>query len=160
MWKTSESAVHSIGVVYLARGADADWRVNLERFARSYILCPSGLEHSFYIIFKAFSSVADLVWARKVFSEISYSPIFLDDTGFDIGAYAKWALLISDSYICMLNSSTELLGQNWLRKLNVNLMLENVGLVGATASYESLRGLDFAFPRFPNPHLRTNAIMI
>ena len=60
----------------------------------------------------------------------------------------------------MLNSSSEILSPHWLYKLAANLSIPDVGMVGATASYESLAFLNRAFPKFPNIHIRTNAFMI
>jgi len=42
----------------------------------------------------------------------------------------------------------------------VNLALPNVGLVGATGSYENLNEYNKDFPVFPNIHIRSNAFMV
>lgn len=59
-----------------------------------------------------------------------------------------------------MNTASEILAEDWLRKLAVNLALPNIGLVGATGSYESLTQLDESFPEFPNIHIRSNALTI
>jgi len=150
----------SIAVVFLARGAEMDWRASCERFLASYRHCSAGAEHSLYVIFKGFGKASDMDEARKMFEVVPFKPVLLDDDSFDIGAYTATANQIHEDLVCMLNTTSEIMAGNWLRKLAVNLSSANVGLVGATGSYESLSEFNKAFPLFPNPHLRSNAFMI
>src|SRR3546814_5122769 len=60
----------------------------------------------------------------------------------------------------VFNTASEILAPDWLRKLAINLAMPNVGLVGATASYESLNEFNSSFPAFPNVHIRSTAFMI
>lgn len=154
------SSSATIAVGYLARGADAGWRSSCERFLRSYRQCRSGAEHSLYVIFKGFHDASSLDDARNLFSSVHHKPVFLDDESFDIGAYIEWANQVDADLICVLNTLSEILAEDWLRKLVVNLALPNIGLVGATGSYESLNELNQSFPVFPNPHIRSNAFVI
>src|SRR3546814_2930442 len=57
---------------------------------------------------------------------------------FDIGAYIEWANIIKEDLLCPLNTATEISAHYWLLKLVLNLSPPEIGLVGATASYESL----------------------
>lgn len=150
----------TIAVAYLARGADKDWLMSCERFLNSYKCNHSGAKHSLYVIFKGFEADSDLEKAIVIFSSISYEPIFLSDDSFDIGAYIEWANMIEEKLICVFNTASEILAPDWLRKLALNLAMPNVGLVGATASYESLAEYNSAFPSFPNIHIRSTAFMI
>lgn len=118
------------------------------------------MEHSLYILLKGFSSAAELEEARRLFGIVAHTPLLLDDDSLDIGAYIDWARRIPEDIICPLNTASELLAEKWLHKLFVNLMLPNVGLVGATCSYESLNDWNPAFPAFPNPHIRSNSFMM
>jgi hypothetical protein len=136
------------------------WYSSCERFLGSYRQCSAGVEHSLYVIFKGFPDANALDEARKLFSCAPHKPVFLGDCGFDIGAYVEWANQIDEDLICVLNTPSEILAEDWLRKLAVNLALPNVGLVGATGSYESLNELEKSAPAFPNPHIRLNAFMI
>jgi hypothetical protein len=52
------------------------------------------------------------------------------------------------------------MGSAWLEKLALHLDRPEVGLVGATGSFESLLMLGPQFVPFPNLHLRSNGIMI
>jgi len=150
----------TIAVAYIARGADKYWLISCERFLRSYIENPAGISHALYIIFKGFSSAEDLADARLIFDCVKYVPIFLADENFDIGAYIEWANSINEELICPLNSGTQILSHDWLYKLAINLSEPNVGLVGATASYESLKDLNSLFPPFRNIHIRSTGFMI
>ncbi len=150
----------TIAVAYLVRGADIDWLLSCKRFLDSYTGNQAGCEHSLYVIFKGFGSDSDLEKARILFRDVAHKCIFLADDSFDLGAYIEWANMIEEELICALNTNSEIMTPNWLYKLAVNLLMPNVGLVGATGSYESLRILNSAFPEFPNIHIRTNAFMI
>jgi hypothetical protein len=74
---------------------------------------------------------------------------------------------IDVSWLLFLNSSSELLDEGWLAKPLVHLQRPEVGIVGATGSYEgSASSLPARLMRrrplvpFPNPHIRTNAFML
>jgi hypothetical protein len=149
-----------IAVAFLARGADEGWRYSCERFLSSYERHRPGINHSLYAIFKGFPYASALDEAKDLFSRVHYTPVFLGDDSFDIGAYVEWANQIDENTICVLNTSSEILADDWLLKLTVNLALPNVSLVGATASYESLEDWNRSFPAFPNIHIRSNAFMI
>lgn len=117
------------------------------------------------MIFKGFPDASALGEAKDLFSSVRHTPVFLGDDSLDIGAYFELANQIDEDLICVLNTASEILAHDWLRKLAVNLALPNVGLVGATGSYESLNdeSLDEwkkPYPVFPNPHIRSNAFMI
>lgn len=77
--------------------------------------------------------------------------MFLGDDSLDIGAYIELVNQIGEELICVLNTMSEILAEDWLRKLAVNLALPNVGLVGATGSHESLNELKKSYALFPNP---------
>jgi len=154
------SSNQTIAVAYLARGADKDWLLSFERFLNSYRRNPAGIEHSLYVIFKGFAHNTDLKKAKALFNSVHHKPVLLGDDSLDIGAYIEWANLIEENLICVFNTASEILATDWLRKLAINLAMPNMGLVGATASYESLNELDSAFTPFPNIHIRSTAFMI
>lgn len=150
----------TIAVAYLVRGNDIDWEKSCERFVESYKNISAGVEHSLYILFKGFSTEDDLLKAKELCSPVTFEAVYLDDDSFDIGAYIEWANIVEEEYICVFNTTSEILSNDWLLKLARNLMQANVGMVGATGSYESLRVLYRDFPLFPNVHIRSNAFMI
>lgn len=150
----------TVAVAYLARGVDRNWLESVHRFVDSYILNNPGLPHKFYVIYKGFACNSDLLQAKKVFAQIPNHPIYLDDDKFDIGAYIEWANIVDEEIICVLNSASEILSEYWLHKLFHNLLLMEIGVVGATASFESLNVLNGNFKKFPNMHLRSTGFMI
>ena len=149
-----------IAVAFLARGADSDWEPSCRRFLDSYTAHPAGTPHSFYVLFKGFEDMESLSRAKAMFAGTEHLEMMLDDDKLDIGAYIEWAGRVDHDQICAFNTHSEILSDDWLRKLAVNLALPDVGLVGATASYESLSSWNDAFPPFPNFHLRSNAFMV
>lgn len=149
-----------LALAYLARGAVADWQACCERFIASYRNHAAGCEHDLCILFKGFPDGASLAQAQRLFAPLPHRAYFLDDDSFDIGAYLEWSRRVDADTLCALNSASEILGDRWLAKLAANLALPNVGLVGASASYESLKDWNASFPGFPNVHLRSNAFMI
>ena len=154
------SSNHTIAVAYLARGADKDSSTSFERFIDSYRRNSAGIDHAFYVIFKGFKCIKEIKEAKALFRRFSYTPVFLDDSSLDIGAYIEWANMVKEDYICSLNTSSEILSPNWLCKLYRNINRPKVGLVGATGSNDSLSELNSVFPKFPNIHIRTTGFMI
>lgn len=150
----------SVAVVYLARGADGWWRSAAETFLASYHNHDSGFPHVPYAILKGFPDAASLSEAQALFEEQAFEIIHLTDNGFDIGAYAAAARMVREDYVCFFNTYSEILGHWWLAKLMSHLSASDIGLVGATGSYESLRPLSHRFPKFPNVHVRSNAFAI
>lgn len=150
----------SVAVVYLARGADGWWRSAAETFLASYRNHDSGFPHVPYVILKGFPDSASLSEAQTLFEEQAFEIIHLADDGFDIGAYVAAARLVREDYACFFNTYSEILGHWWLAKLMSHLSVSDIGLVGATGSYESLRPLSRRFPKFPNVHVRSNAFAI
>jgi hypothetical protein len=150
----------SVAVVYLARGADDWWRSAAETFIASYRNHESGFPHVPYVILKGFPDASSLSQAQALFEEQKFEIIHLPDRGFDIGAYAAAARLVRENYTCFFNTYSEILGHWWLAKLMSHLSAADVGLVGATGSYESLRPLSSRFPKFPNVHVRSNAFAV
>lgn len=148
----------SIAVFYICRHGDKNWHKLAESFVTSYKKFKSGIRHQLYIIFKGFNSNTSLNRANKIFTHLKYKAIEQNDEGFDIGSYYQAALLAREVYICPLNSYSNILCNNWLKNLYLNICQINVGLVGATGSYE--KNDHFNFLKFPNPHIRTNAFLI
>jgi hypothetical protein len=150
----------SIGIAYICRGKDESWQSTCRRFRDSFLRQPAGVENQLYVLFKGFDSLSSLEEATQILEGVPYKAVHLEDNAFDIGAYTQWANQIDEDLICALNSSSEPLCSQWLQKLWVNLNLPNVGIVGASGSYESLSGLDPCFPEFPNIHLRSTGFLI
>jgi hypothetical protein len=125
-----------LGVVYLYRFADGELPVRA--FLDSYRAHPAGAEHDLHVILKGFPDRSSLASARALFAGLPLNPIELDDTGYDVGSYFAAAKVVSNRRLIFFNTFTELLADDWLKKFDNALSLSNVGLVGATGSWQSL----------------------
>jgi hypothetical protein len=150
----------STAVCFLARGAAKGWQASLSRFVISYRRFAAGAEHTLCVLFKGFTSAADYDEAREMFVDVAHEPIDLADDSFDIGAYLEVSRMLEQDQVLMLNTHSELLAPDWLRKLDANLALPGVGLVGATGSYELSPLALCRVGQKPNIHIRSNAFML
>lgn len=126
----------AIGVVYLYRFAEG------ESFARtfleSYRAHPAGIEHDLHVILKGFPDKKASAAARALFGAVPANLIELDDSGYDIGSYLVAACRVANNQLVFLNTFSEILADNWLAHLDAALNRSDVGLVGATGSWQSL----------------------
>jgi hypothetical protein len=148
----------TIAVVYLAYPV-ADWVQTIRSFIASYQKLPAGREHTLHVVYNGFRSERDMNCASALLSALNARAIRMDG-GQDITAYVIAANQITADAICFLNTYSELLAPAWLEKLALHLERPEVGLVGATGSFESWSSLGPQFPPFPNLHVRTNGFMI
>ena len=157
------------------------------RFLESYSKNCGGIEHELLIIFKGFYREKELEEYRKLLEGYSYHSFFVEDVGYDIGTYLEVAKKFGYKYFCFLNSFSIILDNAWLIKMYRYICQEDIGLVGATGSYESLysnelntwskknknqpfyksikhrlslRKYKLYFDPFPNFHIRSNGFMI
>ena len=131
-----------IGVIYLCRFAEGERPARA--FVDSYRAHPAGADHDLHVIFKGFPDKNALAAGRTLFGELSAHPIELADEGYDIGSYFATARLVANRRLIFFNTFTELLADDWLKKFDTALSLPDVGLVGATGSWQSPRSLYWA----------------
>jgi hypothetical protein len=161
-----------------------------KRFVSSYRQNSGGVAHRLLLIFNGFTSPSGLDEYYRQLEGLPFDSLVLPRAVFDIPAYYAAAESASETYVCFLNSYSVLLDEEWLAKLYGQVVEPGVGIVGATASYQSLyssvklsmHSIDGHYtPRriageawrrlilsryksyfglFPNPHLRTNAFMM
>lgn len=125
-----------IAVLYLARAAEG--LEKFERFSSSYRQYSAGQDHDLIIIYKGKFKRAQKSKAESIFREIPHQSFAIPDKGYDIHAYLHVAEQINHQYICPFNTHSEILSLNWLKKLYSHMNKPNVGIVGSSASYESL----------------------
>ena len=128
-------ATRDVGVIYLFRFAEGESPIL--RFLESYRKYPAGIDHDFYVVFKGFPDQATLAAGRALFANVSFTPIELDDSGYDIGSYLNAAKIVSNSHLIFLNTFSQIRGKDWLRHFDCTLRIPNVGLVGATGSWQA-----------------------
>lgn len=125
-----------IAVLYLARHAEG--LAPVLRFARSYQEFAAGVAHDLIVIHKGSHESCSTDDVTAAFKGVPHRALHLPDDGFDIGAYQRANAQIDHDVVCCLNTFSEILAPNWLQILTGPLSDPGVGIVGATASYESI----------------------
>jgi hypothetical protein len=156
------------------------------RFLESYLKFPAGIDHELVILYKGFKA-KDLSSYRNLLEGVPHSSIMIADIGFDLRAYFTAVEKVCCRYLCFINSFSVVLDGDWLFKFYRHITRPGIGLVGATASWGSIRPgpitrkknpalwlkvvrpflwrmlrayVGFYFDEFPNYHVRTNGFMI
>ena len=127
--------MRDLGVVYVCRFAEGDAPVR--RFLETLRDHPAGIAHDFHVIFKGFPDRSSLERGQSLFADFSIQPIVLDDRGYDVGSYVKAAAVVSNSRLIFLNTFSQILAPDWLRKFSAALDQPRVGIVGATGSWQA-----------------------
>jgi hypothetical protein len=136
-----------------------------ERFLASYRRHPAGTPHRLVLILAGPGEDRD-PW-RRAFAEVEHEELSLG-AGLDLEHYREAVdRVVAERYL-FLNTVSEVLAGDWVAHLERPLLEPEVGMVGATGSYESpnavrpgpLRRLRPGHEPFPNPHLRTNAFAL
>jgi hypothetical protein len=156
------------------------------RFLSSYLAHPAGTPHTLVLVFKEIPE-SDLPAYLHLADQVPHVRISMPAPTFDIPAYLTVAKSVTSKFVCLLNSNSEILADNWLSMMAAVASSKIVGAVSATGSWEShlnstldawrhtaARGefppwdrvrhetqlLAATFSPFPNYHLRTNALFI
>jgi hypothetical protein len=133
-----------IAVVYLAYlpyGTEL-----VERFAASYREHPAGVAHKLLVALKG----------KGPRPSMEAEAVVVPNDCLDLGTYLWVARNIPTRRYLFLNTSSILLADDWLEKLDSHLRA-GVGIVGATGSHGG--SVDQKKP-WPNPHMRTTAFLI
>jgi hypothetical protein len=166
----------AIAVVHLVRAANAP--AALRRFLDSYLECAAGLPHQLVIVLKGFGAQLPAEVSELV-ARVPHRQVHCGDEGYDIASYFYAADRIAEPLLVFINSFSVLQADQWLSKLYGAYQESGGGVVGASGSWESM-SLDSShgglfhkarsvalsaplralFPRFPNPHLRTNGFLL
>lgn len=149
-----------IGLVYLCRGADPNWKQRLVRFRTSYSEHPAGVDHNLYVIFKEFSP-DDLTWATDRLAVLA--PIMLlqhvDHNSYAGGSFLEAATHVSEPLVCFLGSSSEIMHDDWLAKLDAAFRFPTVGAVCCTGSYGFITEFNPQLS-YPNIHIRNLSFLM
>lgn len=123
-------------VIYLARAAEGTEAI--EKFRQSYVEHPAGMAHDLVICLKG-DDDGELQRVRNLLTPIATRFISQKDVGYDIHAYLQTARAVETEWVCCLNTFSVINKPSWLELLYRAASRPGVGLVGATASYESRR---------------------
>ena len=124
-----------VGVVHLVRRKNG--LEPFERFLASYRTYPAGIPHDLILIFKGFPKGGKTQDYDRLLVDVPHRRIYLADFGFDLRPYFKAVAMLEHHHLCFINSFSRILAQDWLIKLYRCATAEGVGVVGATASYQS-----------------------
>ncbi len=181
----------SLALVFLARGI-GDGLVSAKDFFDAYHAFPSGCPHELVVAAKGWPDLNDYNGLRVLVAPHATRLVDLPDDGFDWGAYMRLALQLPHTWLCFLNTHSRPRVAGWLHFLKTAAQTPgmNIGVVGATGSWETLApilpplsakanyntplisslrvirntvrfGMNIRnFHSFPNPHLRSNAFII
>lgn len=140
--------IKRIGVVYLCRANEK--KEAYINFVNSYKMYSTKCIHELIVIFKGFQDHAKSYFneVQNIFDGLNYKAIYLPDEGFDIGSYLATASIVDHNYLLFLNTHTTIVANDWLDHLYYVINRDGVGLVGATASYESIFSSNFLASRF------------
>ena len=128
----------TIAVVYLARSADGSVS-DFEPFVKSYRQHDAGMPHDLIIVRKGLHQLSGSQAAlTEMLNGIPHRAVDVLDDGFDIQAYLKVTPYLRHDRVCFLNTFSQIAAGNWLSSLNAPLDRGDVGMSGATGSYESL----------------------
>jgi hypothetical protein len=168
-------------LVRKANGPDA-----LATFLHSYRTHAPGADHLLLLILKGFGGREIPGAYRSLLEDLPHRAVHVPEGRFDVGAYDRAVRQVQAPAFLLLNSFSEILADEWLSLLGRHLR-EGVGVVAASASHESVLGLEpgptihpplvwpfrsrwrkarrrarrnRGFVRFPNPHVRTNAFLL
>ncbi|MFO0820398.1 MAG: hypothetical protein U1A77_20800 [Pirellulales bacterium] len=172
-----------IAVIHLVRQASG--LSAFRAFLDSYRRHPAGVAHQLVLLRKGFTSEEEFAEYSRLIEGVPHQRLDVPDQGFAFGSYRMALDRTEFDEYCFLHSYSVILAPDWLAKLHACLSQPNVGLVGATGSYEStyenlraeirsIRGVFrrrrlrallrlglmwWDYPAFPNPTLRTNAFL-
>lgn len=134
-------------------------------FIASYRAHPAGQRHRLIIVYNGFPPDAAMDQWQDALTDVPHDELVLASPVLDLAAYREAIEATDAEVFCFLNSYSEPLVGDWLRLLVGHLNDATIAAVGASGSYESIlttshpltRLRKRGFPKFPNPHLRTNA---
>jgi hypothetical protein len=131
---STASAVSVVYLIWIPYGIAL-----FRRFLHSYKVFNSGYEHHLVLLFNGVESdEAPLPFHEVALQENLVYTSYYKRTGQDLEAYFWIAPQLNTDYILFLNSFSELLAEDWLLKyMKAVTQVSNVGLIGATASYQS-----------------------
>jgi hypothetical protein len=140
-------------VGYLARKAEGI--VPFTRFVAAYRAMSAGAAHQLLIIYKGFGSLEETASYREHLQDLPHAHTFVDDVGFDLGAYFEVFRRFRFPSYMFLGSFCVPQAPRWLAMFRRVLERSDAGLIGASGSWAP--GVT---PLFPNAHVRTSAFHV
>lgn len=155
-----------ISVVHLVWGPLGAKR--LAEFVDSYRSRPAGAAHELVVVFNGVESAQQQSELEAELDGIDHRSLITPSPVIDLNAY-RWAVDQTDGgQLFFCNSYSRFLCEDWLQLIAQHTIDPNIGMVGATGTYESIHSAPFKwkmpwtklFPPFPNAHLRTTGFLL
>jgi hypothetical protein len=89
------------------------------------------------LLLKGFDSDREADEAAALAEGLDSQRLYVDDEGFDVGAYFTAVDLLEHRHVCFVNSFTTVRTPGWLALLENALRLPDAGIAGATGSWAS-----------------------
>lgn len=109
----------------------------LERFLAAYCSRPAGRAHSLVIAFNGLRDEAERAPYEALLTDVPHETFVMPGSTQDIPVYLAVARRVEHEYLCFLNSYSTPLADGWLAMLHAHVSREDVGVVGASGSWES-----------------------
>jgi hypothetical protein len=160
---------------------------NLKKFYSSYSKKKAGTAHKLFILVKGYDIYKKIKELKKIIP--NNIPIIIEpDKSCDLVSFTEFCRYRAEKYMFIINQHSIILQNNWLKLYQDTLKKNKLKVVATTASYSSLKDpylknrknsifffLDYLinnlkimflklyyinFSKYPNPHIRLNAILI
>ena len=106
-------------------------------FLESYRAVDAGADHDLVLLLKGFASNREADEAAALAGGLDAQRLYVDDEGFDVGAYFTATDRLEHARVCFVNSFTTVRAPGWLGTLESALRLPDAGIAGATGSWAS-----------------------
>jgi hypothetical protein len=124
-----------LALVHLVRKANGP--EPFREFLESYRAVEAGADHDLVLLLKGFDSDREADEAAAVAGGLAVQRLYVDDDGFDVGAYFTAVDELEHARVCFVNSFTTVRAPGWLGMLEAALRLPDAGIAGATGSWAS-----------------------
>jgi hypothetical protein len=124
-----------LALVHLVRKANGT--EPFHEFLESYRAIAAGADHDLVLLLKGFESDREADETAALAEGLDSRRLYVDDEGFDVGAYFTAADRLEHRRVCFVNSFTTVRTPGWLALLEDALSLPDAGIAGATGSWAS-----------------------
>jgi hypothetical protein len=124
-----------LALVHLVRKANGP--EPFREFLESYRAVDAGADHDLVLLLKGFDSEREADEAAALAAGLDVQRLYVDDEGFDVGAYDTATDRLEHKRVCFVNSFTVVRTPGWLGLLEAALRLPDAGIAGATGSWAS-----------------------
>ena len=106
-------------------------------FLESYRAVDAGADHDLVLLLKGFASNREADEVAALAGGLDAQRLYVDDEGFDVGAYFTATDRLEHARVCFVNSFTTVRAPGWLGLLESALRVPDAGIAGATGSWAS-----------------------